>query len=43
MSIEGIDGAAPLLKPGTKSRPLMIKANRSDNQLVVDDIKGTRP
>ncbi|CAD8168322.1 unnamed protein product [Paramecium octaurelia] len=60
MSIEGIDGAAPKLKPyqyvnkeqfcnrdddipGTKSRPLIRYTNRSDNQLMVDDIKGTRP
>ncbi|CAD8177716.1 unnamed protein product [Paramecium pentaurelia] len=60
MSIEGIDGAAPKLKPyqyinkeqfcnrdddipGTKSRPLIRYTNRSDNQLMIDDIKGTRP
>ncbi|CAD8154622.1 unnamed protein product [Paramecium pentaurelia] len=60
MTIQGIDGAAPKLKPyqylnkeqfcnrdddipGTKSRPLIRSSNRSDNQLMVDDIKGTRP
>lgn len=28
---------------GTKSKPLIRTVNRSDNQLYVDDIKGTKP
>ncbi|CAD8059273.1 unnamed protein product [Paramecium primaurelia] len=58
MTIQGIDGTAPKLKPyqylnkeqfcnrdddipGTRSRPLIRSNNRSDNKLIVDDIKET--